>query len=78
MPYKKVSPATDGEMKKSRYQYHHTICQTLREIWREEKDPALQEKLKLAMTMAKRMHNKLKEYQAYRETEEYKELFGEE
>lgn len=66
MPYKNVTPAENAEMKRRRYIGHHTICEKLREIWRESDDPNIKEKAKLAMAMAKKMHFKLKEFEAYR------------
>lgn len=62
MPYKIVPPADDADMKKQRYLGHHTICEKLREIWRESNDPNIKMKAKEAMGMAKRMQAKLKIY----------------
>jgi hypothetical protein len=70
MPYKKVVPATDSDMKKKRYTGHYTICQKLREIYELTKDPEIQSRCKEAMTMAKRMHEALKDYKVYRESGE--------
>lgn len=62
MPYRKVPPADDEDMRKKRYLGHHTICEKLREIWRESDDPNIKMKAKEAMGMAKRMQAKLKIY----------------
>lgn len=56
--------ASEEEMAFARYSGHHTICQTLREIWAETSDPQTKLKCRLAMAMAKRMVTKLKEYRA--------------
>lgn len=57
-----LKPATDEEMAFSRYAGHHTICQTLRDIWATTDDDEVKMKCRLAMAMAKAMHRKLKDY----------------
>ena len=59
-----LKPATDEEMAFSRYAGHHTICQTLREIWSGCEDPELKLKCRLVVSMAKAMVEKLKSYRA--------------
>jgi hypothetical protein len=49
-------------MLKKRYQGHHTICEVLREIYMETKNDDIKLKCRVAMTMAKSMHEKLKQY----------------
>lgn len=73
MPYKKVTPAGDADMRKKRYLGHHTICEKCREIWRMGRDLNNQElmlKAREAMAMGKRMHEKLKTFKEYRESGE--------
>jgi hypothetical protein len=81
MPHPKKYPVTEAEMEytsaslkeieETRYFGHHTICQTMRDIYQMAKDPDLiiEEKLegimlksRLAMSMAKAMTDKLHEY----------------
>ena len=81
MPHPKKYPVTEAEMEyppaalkeieEKRYAGHHTICQTMRDIYQMAKDPDLpiEEKLegimlksRLAMAMAKAMTDKLHEY----------------
>lgn len=71
MPYPKhkpvdeeemLKPATEEEMAFSRYSGHHTICQTLREIWAKSWDEETKLKCRLAVSMAKAMVTKLKTY----------------
>ena len=77
MPYKRLVPADEEDMRKKRYLEHHTICEKCREIWRLGKamnNPELMLKACEAMSMGKRMHEKLKEYKTYRESgENYEE-----
>lgn len=73
MSYKRVPPADDSEMKRIRYLQHHTICEKLREIWRETEDPNIKMKAKEAMAMAKRMNEMLKKFREYRESGENQE-----
>ena len=70
MPYRRhkpvseeemLKPATEGEMQFARYAGHHTICQTLREIWAVS-DDEVKLKCRLAVAMAKAMNDKLKAY----------------
>jgi hypothetical protein len=49
-------------MNKHRWDGHHTVCQTIREIYRMTEDPEIKMKCRLAMAMTKAMHEKLKEY----------------
>lgn len=55
-------PAPLEDMNKHRWDGHHTVCQTLREIYRMTNDPEIKLKCRLAMAMTKAMHEKLKEY----------------
>ena len=66
MGYKKQTPVTEKEMLNDRYNGHHTICQTLRDIYQMTQDEEIRDKCRLAMAMAKSMHNKLKEYKSNR------------
>lgn len=57
-----LKPATEEEMAFARYAGHHTICQTLRDIWAATDNDEIKMKCRLAISMAKAMHKKLKEY----------------
>lgn len=57
-----LRPASEKEMAFTRYAGHHTICQTLREIWAATEDEGIRLKCRLAVSMAKAMHEKLKTY----------------
>lgn len=71
MPYKHRNPVTEEEflgpvdeweMKRQRWTGHHTLCQTLREIYVMTKDQEIRTKLRLAMAYSKAMNNKLQWY----------------
>lgn len=62
MPYKRHDPVSEDEMDRTRWEGHHTICQTLRDMYHMTDDPYIKLKLRLAMAMAKAMHEKLKWY----------------
>lgn len=62
MPYKHHDPVDLREMDRSRYDGHHSICQTLRDIYHMTENEEIQLKCRVAMSMAKSMHNKLKLY----------------
>jgi len=73
MPYKRVDPVSDGEMGRKRYENHFTICQKLREIYAMTDDPEIKLRCRVAVAMAKRMHQALKDYRVYRESGENQE-----
>lgn len=62
MAYKQHEPVTERVMLKQRYAGHHTICQTLRDIYVDVDDEDVKLKLRVAMSMAKSMHERLKVY----------------
>jgi hypothetical protein len=62
MPYKRHQPVDLREMEKTRWQGHHTICQFIRDIYHMVDDDEVKMKCRIAMNMAKSMHNKLKDY----------------
>lgn len=62
MPYKRRQPVDEAEMLKTRWNGHHTICQTLREIYSMTDDSEIKLKTRLAMAMAKAMQDRLKKY----------------
>ena len=62
MPYKRHEPVSESVMLSARYLHHHTICATLRRIYIRIDDEEAKMELRLAMAMAKRMHEKLKIY----------------
>lgn len=79
MPYKRRIPvpeeemeyplATEHQMDESRYEGHHTICQTLRDIYHMTEKEEIKLKCRLAMAMSKAMNEKLKWYRAKYEGE---------
>ena len=62
MPYKRREPVSEREMDKSRYEGHHSICQTIRDIYHLTGDEDIKLKCRLAMAMSKAMHKRLKYY----------------
>jgi hypothetical protein len=56
--------ATRGEMDRKRWEGHHSICQTLRDIYHLTDNPDVRLKCRLAVAMAKAMNEKLKWYKA--------------
>jgi hypothetical protein len=62
MPYEKVEPVPVAKMLRKRYHGHNTICQKLREIFVSTEDEEIKYKCRVAMAMAKKMHERLKHY----------------
>jgi hypothetical protein len=62
MPYKKVAPVSEEVMENTRYEGHHSICQTLRDIYKLTDNEDIKLKCRIATAMAKSMHLKLKYY----------------
>ena len=62
MPYKHRDPVPVEEMNRHRYDGHHSICQTLRDLYHMTEDEEIRVKLRLAMAMAKAMNEKLQYY----------------
>lgn len=62
MPYKKVDPVEVKYMLKKRYHGHNTVCQKLREIFILTDNEEIKMAARVAMSMTKSMHNKLKWY----------------
>jgi len=62
MSYKRHQPIDEKYMHKERYHGHHTICQFLRDIYQLTEDEEIRLKCRVAMNMAKSMHNRLKVY----------------
>lgn len=60
MSYKRHKPIDVSEMDKTRWLGHHSICQMLRDIYHETNDDEIKIKCRIAMSMAKSMHNKIK------------------
>ncbi len=69
MPYRHHDPVDISEMDKSRYEGHHSICQTLRDLFHMTDDEEIKLKRRVAMSMAKSMHEKLKKYKSEKEKE---------
>lgn len=62
MPYKRRQPVPVEEMDVTRWHGHHTICQTLRDMYHETQDENIRLKLRLCMAFAKAMNDKLQWY----------------
>lgn len=62
MSHKRVEPVSEGMMLCDKYPNYHTICQTLRDIYVLTDNEDIKYKCRLAMAMAKKMQDKLKEY----------------
>ena len=62
MPYKHREPVPISEMDRSRYDGHHSICQFLRDIFHMTDNEEIKMKTRVAMAMAKAMHDRLKKY----------------
>lgn len=62
MPYKRREPCPVEWMNKTRWEGHHSICQTLRDMYHMTDSDEIRIKLRLAMSMAKAMHERLKKY----------------
>ena len=60
--FRQRDPIDIREMDKSRWEGHHSICQTLRDIYHMTNDDTLRVKSRIAMSMTKAMHEKLKSY----------------
>jgi hypothetical protein len=69
----KREPAPLEEMDKTRWEGHHSICQTLRDIYHMTDDAGLKLKCREAMAMTKAMHEKLKQYKQMEEELNLKE-----
>ncbi len=57
-------PAPLWEMDRERWEGHHSICQTIRDIYHLTDNEELRLKCRVAMAMTKAMHEKLKWYKA--------------
>ena len=64
MPYKRYPPVPEWEMDKTRWEGHHSVCQTLRDIYHLTADPTIKLKCREAMAMSKAMHEKTKYWRA--------------
>jgi hypothetical protein len=62
MPYRRHDPVPESMMDRSKYEGHHSICQTLRDIYHLTDDENIRLKCRIAMSMAKSMHKRLKHY----------------
>ena len=67
MPYKRREPVAESVMENTRYEGHHTICQTLRDMYHMTDNADIKLKCRLAMAMAKAMQDKLKWYKSREE-----------
>lgn len=61
---KEREPIDISEMDKKRWEGHHSICQTLRDIYHMTDNEDLRLKCRVAMAMTKAMNKKLKSYKA--------------
>jgi len=75
MSYPKIEPVDENRMHRQKYKGHHTICQQLRDIYDLSTDERVRYKTRLAMAMAKKMHERLKHY---KRQQEQKSLNGDE
>jgi hypothetical protein len=62
-----MEPALLEDMDKKRYAGHHSICQTLRDIYHMTDNDDVKLKCRLAVSMAKAMHEQLKKYKVAQE-----------
>jgi hypothetical protein len=60
MGMRKHNPVSIRMIEKKEYEGHHTICQFLRDIYSMTDDEEVKLKARVAMSMAKSMHEKLK------------------
>lgn len=61
-PVPQHEPAPEEEMDRTRWEGHHSVCQTIREIYRMTDNEEIKMKCRLAMSMTKAMHERLKKY----------------
>lgn len=66
---KEREPSPLWEMDKKRWEGHHSICQTIRDIYHMTDNEEMKLKCRVAMAMTKAMHEKLKWYKAKQEQE---------
>jgi hypothetical protein len=59
---KEREPAPISEMSRKRWEGHHTICQTIRDIYNMTDNEELKMKCRVAMAMTKAMNDKLQYY----------------
>lgn len=59
---KEREPAPISEMGRKRWEGHHTICQTIRDIYNMTDNEELKLKCRVAMAMTKAMNDKLQYY----------------
>ena len=62
MSYKRYDPVPEVMMDKTRFEGHHSVCQMLRDIYHLTGNEEVKMKARIAMSMTKKMHNKLKKY----------------
>jgi hypothetical protein len=63
MPYKEApEPVPIADMLETRHRLDCTVCQKLREIYKSTNDEKIKLDCRVAMAMAKKMSDKLKEY----------------
>lgn len=62
MSYPKHQPVPEKTMDISNYEGHHSICQTLRDIYHMTDNEDIKLKCRIAVSMAKSMQKKLKWY----------------
>ena len=57
-------PINISEMDRKRWEGHHSVCQTIRDIYHLTDNSEIRLKCRLAMSMTKSMHERLKWYKA--------------
>jgi len=60
-------PIDEYEMDITRWEGHHSVCQTIRDIYHMIDNPQAKLKCRLAMNMTKKMHQRLKWYKQQEE-----------
>ena len=62
MGYERTEPASERTMMRDAHPGHHTVCQTLRDIYAKTEDEETKVQLRLVWAFAKKMHERLKVY----------------
>jgi len=69
-------PIAIEKIEKTRYLGHHTLCQTLRDIYAMTDNEDIKMKSRIAMSMAKSMHERLKKYRKIMKSKEIEAVEG--
>lgn len=74
MPYRHHDPVDISEMDRTRYDGHHSICQKLRDIFHMTENEEIKLELRVCMSMAKSMNQKLQNYKHVEEEKTRREV----